>query len=260
MQRFSFYLSLLMMAAVGLFILTPAPKASQVTAISSINAKDRKALEALIHDYILENPEIIPQAIAELQRREANKLLSSYRSDIETPFPGAVAGNPQGDVTLVEFFDYRCPYCKQAYKDVDRLIADDPNLRVVFREFPVLDGEGEPLSRRAALASLAAARQGKYIAFHDRLFGISGRLTQELLVASVREIGLDERRLADDMSSPTLNAEVDKNLDLGRTLGLSGTPSYIIGNQIISGSVGYDALKAAIAKARSRDTKASNRH
>lgn len=251
MKKFGAFLSLLLAAAVGLFALTQTPRAAQNGAVQTdFTLRQQQQIEALVRQYILQHPEIIPEAITELQRREAVKILDSYRQDIETPFPGTVAGNPDGDVTIVEFFDFRCPYCRQAAMDVQRLIDEDAGIRVIYRDFPVLDRGGEPLSRRAALAALAAARQGKYVDFYKRLFDLPGRLSQELLVATVRGAGLDERQAVRDMESAELAAEVDKNLQLGRNLGLSGTPSYIIGDQIISGAVGYDALKAAVARAR----------
>lgn len=218
----------------------PAPGADQFT------AKQREAIDAMIRAYILENPEIIPEAINRMQEREVEKLLASNREEIETPFAGAWAGNPKGDVVLVEFFDYACPYCRISAPDVKRLLKEDGNLKVVYRDFPVLS----PASEEAALASLSAAKQGRYAAFYERMFGSEGRVTHERVVSTVRAAGLNEYQTARDMQSSALKAEIKKNLDLGRALGLTGTPSYIIGNQILSGAVGYDQLKQAVEKAR----------
>jgi len=173
-------------------------------------------------------------------------MLASNRREIETPFAGATAGNPKGDVTVVVFFDYACPYCKQGARDIARLAAEDKNLKVVFRDFPVLS----PDSETAALASLSAASQGRYVRFHDAMFEGSGRLTRERTIATVRTAGLNEQRTATDLGSAGLKAEIKRNLDLGRALGLSGTPSYIIGDRILSGAVGLEALKSAVAEAR----------
>ncbi len=213
---------------------------------TDISGADRAAIEHIVHDYILAHPEIIPEAMTAMQTRDVAKLLKDNRAEVETPFPGAVAGNPQGDVTLVEFFDYACPYCRAAHADIKRLIAADPKLRVVYRDFPVLT----PESGEAALAALAAARQGRYLPFHDRMFETDGKVTHERTVALVRAAGLDERRTAADLASPALKAEITKNLDLGRALGLTGTPTFIVGDRILSGAVGYDKLAAAIAAAR----------
>ncbi len=215
-----------------------------------IGTADRVAVEQVVHDYILAHPEIIPEAINGIQLREVTKVLNANRREIETPFAGSYAGNATGDVVLVEFFDYACPYCRAADADIRKLIASDPGLKVVYRDFPVLS----PESGEAALASLAAAQQGRYAAFHDRLFDDAGAVSRERVVATMRSAGLDERRTAIDMGKSALRAEIKKNLELGRLLGLSGTPSFIIGNKILSGAVGLAALQSAVAAARAAKT------
>ena len=209
-------------------------------------ASDKAAIEKIVRDYILSHPEIIPEAMTRLQSREVTKLLDSNRKEIETPFAGAVAGNPKGDVSVVVFFDYACPYCRQGHADITRLVAADPGLRVVYRDFPVLS----PASEEAAIASLSAAQQGRYTRFHNAMFETPGKVGHERTIAMVRSAGLDELRTAKDLNAPALKAEIKKNLELGRALGLTGTPSYIVGNEILSGAVGLDALKSAVAKAR----------
>jgi len=204
-------------------------------------------MDGMTRQYILDNPEIIPGAINRLQEREVTKLLDSNRAEIETPFASAWAGNPNGDVVLVEFFDYACPYCRASKADVDRLLAEDKNLKVVYRDFPVLG----PASDEAAMASLSAAKQGRYKAFHNAMFS-GGRPSHERIIANVRAARLNEVQTARDMDSASLKAEIQKNLQLGRALGLTGTPAYIIGNRILSGAVGYDEMKKAIAEARAR--------
>lgn len=208
--------------------------------------QNQQQMEALVRETILANPEIIPEAINRLQQREVERLLASNREAIETPFAGAYAGGPDADVTLVEFFDFNCPFCRQGKADIDRLLAEDPKLKLVWRDFPVLG----PASDRFALASLSAARQGRYRQFLDAAFSMGGRLTEERLIQVIRRAGLNERQVAEDLKSPELRREIESNLDLGRALGLTGTPSYIIGNKIISGAVGYEELQAAIAEAR----------
>jgi len=207
---------------------------------------DRAAIEKIVHDYILSHPEIIPEAMARMQNREVSQLLESNRKEIETPFAGAISGNPKGDVSIVVFFDYACPYCRQGHADVARLAAEDKGIRVVFRDFPVLS----PASDEAAMASLSAAQQGRYERFHDAMFETPGKVAHERTVAIVRVAGLDEMRTAKDLASPALKAEIKKNLELGRALGLTGTPSYVVGDQILSGAVGYEKLKEAVAAAR----------
>jgi protein-disulfide isomerase len=207
----------------------------------------RATIEAIVRDYILAHPEILPEAMSRLQNREVTTLLDTNRAGIETPFAGAVAGNPRGDVSVVVFFDYACPYCRQGHADVLALAQADPKVRIVYRDFPVLS----PASDEAAMASLSAAQQGKYVAFHNAMFATPGRVAHERTVAIVRAAGLDEMKTAKDLASPALKTEIRRNLDLGRALGLTGTPSYIIGNRILSGAVGVDALKSAVAEARS---------
>lgn len=207
---------------------------------------DKAAIEKIVRDYILSHPEIIPEAMNRMQSREVSKLLASNRKEIETPFPGAEDGNPKGDVSVVVFFDFACPYCKQAHKDVERLAAQDKGIRVVYRDFPVLS----PASDEAAMAALSAAEQGKYVKFHDAMFETPGKVAHERTVAIVRATGLNEVRTAHDLDSPALKAEITKNLNLGRALGLTGTPSYVIGDRILAGAVGYEKLKEAVAEAR----------
>ncbi len=217
-----------------------------VLAAATPGGNDRAAIEKIVHDYILAHPEIIPEAMTRMQNREVSQLLESNRDEIETPFDGAVAGNPKGDVSVVVFFDYACPYCRQGHADVARLAAEDKGVRIVFRDFPVLS----PASDEAAMASLSAAQQGRYERFHNAMFENPGKVTHERTIATVRAAGLDEMRTARDLASPALKAEISKNLELGRALGLTGTPSYVVGNSILSGAVGYDKLKQAVAAAR----------
>lgn len=207
---------------------------------------NRAEIEAIVRDYILNHPEIIPEAVARLEQAEARKALTANREAIETPFPGAVAGNPKGDVKLVVFFDYACPYCRQGHADVQKLVSEDSRLTVIYRDFPVLS----PASSEAAMASLSAATQGGYAKFHNAMFESPGRVSLARTMGIVKGVGLSEDKVTGDLKNPALRAELDRNLALGRALGLTGTPSYIIGNRILSGAVGYDQLKAAVASAR----------
>lgn len=238
--------TVLVVAAGGLLFAangsTTAPAGSD-----QFSRPQRAAIDAMVREYILEHPEIIPEAINRLQEREVGKLLDSNRTEIETPYASAWAGNPNGDVVLVEFFDYACPYCRASKADVDKLLAEDKRLKVVYRDFPVLG----PASDEAAMASLSAARQGKYKAFHSAMFA-GGRPSHERVVSTVRQARLDERQTARDIASSALKTEIQKNLDLGRALGLTGTPAYVIGDRVLPGAVGYDELKKAIADARAK--------
>lgn len=216
---------------------------------------NRAEIEAIVRDYILNHPEIIPEAVARLEQAEARKALAANRTAIETPFPGAVAGNTKGDVKLVVFFDYACPYCRQGHADVQKLVAEDGRLMVVYKDFPVLS----PASSEAAMASLSAATQGGYAKFHNAMFESPGRVSLPRTMGIVKGVGLSEDKVTGDLKSPALRAELDRNLALGRALGLTGTPSYIIGNRILSGAVGLDQLKAAVAAARAEQAAGKGR-
>jgi protein-disulfide isomerase len=244
----SFWNRQLSMAAVLAIGLTGAGVgAGTAMAAGQANARpDRAEIEAIVRNYILSHPEIIPEAVARLEQAEARKVLASNRAAIETPFPGATAGNPAGDVKLVVFFDYACPYCRQGHADVQKLVREDPKLMVIYRDFPVLS----PASTEAAMASLSAATQGQYRKFHDAMFDSPGRVSLVRTMGIVKGVGLSEERITADLSNTALKAELDRNLLLGRNLGLTGTPSYIIGNRILSGAVGFDRLKEAVVAAR----------
>lgn len=205
----------------------------------------RAAVERVVHDYIMEHPEILPQAMDELQQRENAKQLAGVRSSVETPFPGAVLGNPRGAVTLVEFTDFACGYCRQSLPDVKSLIAGNPDLRIVIRELPVIS----PHSPDAARMALAAAEQGKYAAFHDAMFA-AGQIDPQTIEAVARKVGLDMDRARKVAASQAVESEIKSNLELAGRLGFSGTPSWVAGERLIAGAVGIGQLSEAVRAAR----------
>lgn len=212
---------------------------------AKVASGDRAAIEKIVHDYILQHPEILPQAMENLQKRENSQALAGIRDQVTAPFPGAILGNPQGKVTLVEFTDFACGYCRQSLADVQALIAANPDLRVVIRELPVLS----PQSAEAAKMSLAAAEQGKYAAFHDAMFA-AGHPAPDTIEAAARAAGLDLERARKTIAEPRIEAELTRNLDFARQLGFNGTPSWIVGDRLLSGAVGKAKLTAAIEAAR----------
>ena len=218
---------------------------------TSLSAQDRAAIEQVVHDYILAHPEILPEAMQKLQDRQAARVIDTHRAALETPFAGAWAGAKDGDVTLVEFFDYACGYCRASVADVDKLLANDPKLRVVFRELPILGDESD----EAARVSLAAARQGKFLAFHRKMYA-AARPSKASIADAQKASGLDAAGVTAAHDDPAVKAEIARNIDLARTLGLSGTPSFIVGDQVLSGAVGYEALAKAVAEARTKARKA----
>ena len=165
-------------------------------------------------------------------------------SDLESP----VAGNPDGDVTLVEFFDYHCAYCKRMRGPVMTVLEEDPGLRVVFKEFPIL-GPDSVVAARAALTS-RNQNPDKYVEFHTALMSTRGRLTQPRILAIARDVGFDAERLETDMDSPEVTATIRRNLALARALGITGTPSLVIGTQLVPGAVSLRTLRQLIAQAR----------
>jgi protein-disulfide isomerase len=195
-----------------------------------------------VRDYLLQNPEILPEAMARLRDREAARAVSANRTPLETPFAGAWAGAADGDVVLVEFFDYACGYCRKSNADVERLLREDPRLKVVWREWPVLG----PDSEAAARASLAAARAGRFKPFHDSLFA-AGRPSAEAVAKARAAIGL-----SGDLPAAAADAELGRNFQLARNLEATGTPTFVVGDQIFQGAVGYEALRDAIKEARSK--------
>ena len=212
---------------------------------ASLAAGDRKAIEQVVRDYILAHPEILPEAMEKLQQRESAKQLAGVQNAVETPFPGAVLGNPGGSVTLVEFSDFACGYCRQSEADVAALIAANPDLRVVIRQLPILSAE----STDAAKMGLAAARQGKYAAFHHAMYA-AGRPDAATIEAAARVAGLDLARARQDIADRAITGEIERNLQFARQLGFNGTPSWVVGEEIHAGAVGREVLAEAIAKAR----------
>lgn len=205
----------------------------------------RAAMEQVVHDYILAHPEIIPEAMTKLQEREAARQISANRKQLEMPFAGAWAGSDKPDVTLVEFFDYACGFCRTSVADVDRLLKEDSSLRIVFRELPILSDQSDV----AARVSLSAAKQGRFMDFHRRMFA-AGRPGDAQIATARQGSGLEQAAVDRDMKAPDVRSEIDTNLAMAKSLGLSGTPSFVIGDQVLSGAVGYDALKQAVAEAR----------
>lgn len=219
--------------------------ANKATAVAGMNADDRKATEAIVRAYILEHPEIITEAVEILQKREASQRLTAAGDKLTAPFPGAEFGNPKGDVTVIEFTDYNCGYCRSSVADVQKLVDADPNVRVVIREVPILSAT----SRDAALWALAAAKQGKHKAFHDAMFS-GARPDAQSIRVSAAKAGMNVAAAEKFVASREAIAEVESNVALMQQIGVSGTPTFIVGDQILEGALGYEALKTAVDKAR----------
>ena len=196
-------------------------------------------------DYLYAHPEVLPEAINRYQVQQRQAQLAPVRSQLEMPFPGAVLGNPNGKVTLVEFSDYACTYCRQSVADVKQLIAANPDLRVVVREYPIL----RPESADAARMALAAAQQGKYAAYHDAMYRLGPPSTQAIDQAA-KEAGVDLAAANKAIASGVFDSFLRGNIELASRIGIDGTPGWVIGNRIIDGAVGQATLSSAIDEAR----------
>lgn len=205
-----------------------------------LRAPNRAEIEAIVHDYLLGHGELLPQAMERAQQRQSSAAVGQNRAALETPWHGAWAGAAHGDVVLVEFFDYACGYCRASNPDIDRLLREDPRLKVVWRELPVLG----PDSQAAANVSLAAAEQGRFRAFHDRMFAL-GQPSAAVVAQAAQETGVRP-----GAPTATGRAEMVRNVTMAQTIGATGTPTFVIGNRVLQGAVGYQALRDAIAEAR----------
>lgn len=194
---------------------------------------------------ILERPEMIPEAMQALRDRETGKTVAANRAAITTPFGDAWKGSANPDVTVVAYMDYACGYCRQSLPMLEQLVANDPKIRVVFRELPVLSAE----SRVAAEWSLAAAEQGKFKPYHDTLFAV-GQLSQAAVDAAIARAGLDRNRAAAVVKTPAAEQEISRNLQTAGQLGMTGTPSWVVGDRVLSGAVSLEAMQAAVKAAR----------
>jgi protein-disulfide isomerase len=201
--------------------------------------------DTAVRDYILSHPEILPEAMAVLQNRESVKQIDANRAALERPFAGAWAGAADGDVVLVQFFDYACGYCRSSLPHIEQLLAEDKKLKVVFRELPILSENSEI----AARVSLAAAEQGRFMQFHDAMYA-AGPPDAAAIAQAQAKSGLDAARVASIAQSPEVRRELETNVGLARALGASGTPTWVVGGQVLNGAVGYDALKRAIDETR----------
>lgn len=212
-------------------------------------------LNQRIHDYILAHPEVLVQALQSLDQRqreaeaaEAKAVLTARADDIFRDKQSPVGGNAEGNVTLVEFFDYNCPYCRQVAPIIAQAAADDPQLRIVYKEFPILG----PDSVFAAKAALAAEKQGKYMQFHKALFDSRTRVTEPIVLKIAVEAGLDVARMKSDMQQPEIQALIDRNAELAQALKITGTPGFVVGDQIFPGATNLETMKKLIEQARAQ--------
>jgi protein-disulfide isomerase len=225
-------------------------------AVAEVTEADRPAIEGIIRDYLLKNPEVLRDAIRELERRmkvaddeRRAVALTESRALLNDSPRGVVVGNPKGNVVLVEFFDYNCGYCKRALSDMFNLMKADPQLKIVLKEFPVL-GKSSVDAARVSIAVRMQDSGGKYLEFHRRLLSARGEANYERALAAAKEVGVDVARLEADLKSPEINATLEESAELSERLGISGTPTYVIANEVVPGAVGFAPLKAKIDAVR----------
>jgi protein-disulfide isomerase len=225
-------------------------------------AIEQKQIVDVVHDYLTKNPEVLVEMTNELDKRQAaeqaekqQKVISDNADAIFRSPLAFVAGNPDGDVSVVEFFDYNCGYCRRALPDVVKLVDNDKKVRLVLKELPIFGDDSEAASK----AALAAHKQGKYFEMHQKLFTEPGKADKEKALRIAKELGLDVDQLEKDMADPDIQKSLDQAKELAQKLGLQGTPLYLIGDHVIPGAPDdlYDQLTKNVAEIREKGCKAT---
>jgi len=238
-------IAILIAAAMSLASPAAAPAQAQ-----TFSADQRQEIGNIVKDYLLAHPEVMQDVMAELEKRQQAAEAEKHRAAVvdnkaalfSSPHQ-VVLGNPQGNVTMVEFFDYNCGFCKRAMTDMLDLLKTNPNLKFVLKEFPVL-GEGSVEAAHVAVAARMQDVTGKkYIEFHQKLLGGRGAADKARALAVAKEVGFDMARIERDMGSDEVKKTIDENMKLADALGVSGTPSYVVGEDVVVGAVGIDALR-----------------
>ena len=247
LARFPFWLSVF--GIVTFFVSGCSTTAKNTTSAATLSSEPT---DAAIERYIRAHPEVIEQSLQAMEaKREADQkehqkvALKAKQYELLHDPLSPVSGNPKGEVTVVEFYDYRCGFCKRAAPAVTELQKVDPRVRVVYKDFPIL-GEPSELAAKAALASYA---QGKHQAFHEALLESHVDVTKESILKIATKVGLDAKRLEADMADPKWKGVIAKNRALARELGISGTPGFIVGNELVPGALDLNGLKELIARA-----------
>ncbi len=226
---------------------------AQEISVQEGSTLSKQAIEDIVRDYILSNPEIVIEALQTYQaKRDAAELqakvdaIATFREDLINDPASPFVGNPEGDVVMVEFFDYRCPYCRRVAGVLEQALEEDPGVKLIFKEFPIL---GEQ-SIQGARAALAAEKQGKYKAFHFALMEKPGDMSRAHIMATAEQAGLDTTRLAVDMESKDIDDALRRNYELAERLGINGTPALVVGETLVPGAFDKEALLRIIAEAR----------
>lgn len=236
-------------------ILLLVPILSLVAAGAAVaaDAPNKQALDEAIRSYLLEHPEVIIQSLEKYEQRQraareqaSKDALAARKDELYNHPMTPITGNPKGDVTIVEFFDYQCGYCKRTMQHVLDVQKEDPRIRVVWKELPILG----PTSDFAARAAMAANRQGKYLEFHVAVMGNRGPLTPDIVLQRAAKAGIDVARLKQDMSDPAIERYLQQTILLAQQLGINGTPGFVIGGKLVAGAIEKNQMKDLIAEAR----------
>jgi protein-disulfide isomerase len=244
----------LLAPALFALVLCGTPPAASAQSFSDGQRGD---IETIVRNYLLAHPEVLEEAMGELNKRqaaaEAEKHEASVANNSDAIFNsprGVMLGNKDGDVTFVEFFDYNCGYCKRAMTDMLDLMKSDPKLKVVLKEFPVLSQGSVEAAQVAVAVRMQDSNGKKYLDFHQKLLGGRGPADKARAMAAAKDAGLDIGKLEKDLASPEVRATIEENFKLAEAMGMNGTPSYVIGKQVVIGAVGLDSLKEKIGVAR----------
>jgi protein-disulfide isomerase len=231
--------------------------APPLASAQSFSDGQRGDIETIVRNYLLAHPEVLEEAMTELSKRQAAAETEKHEAGVaknaDTIFNsprGVVLGNKDGDVTFVEFFDYNCGYCKRAMTDMLDLMKSDPRLKVVLKEFPVLSQGSVEAAQVAVAVRMQDPSGKKYLDFHQKLLGGRGAADKARAMAAAKEAGLDTARIEKDLASPEVRATIEENFKLAEAMGMNGTPSYVIGKQVVIGAVGLDNLREKIGVAR----------
>lgn len=238
-----------------LFAMVTLVCATSTSAKETMNESDRKEVEAIVQDYLIRNPEVIMRAIQSYQikmesekRKQVNKELEILNSELNKNSGSPVIGNPEGDITIVEFFDYRCGYCKRVFPTIQSLLKEDRNIRYVLKELPIL-GPDSVFASQAALA-VWNSTPDKYMSFHSALMASRGNLNAEKVIKIAKNLAIDAEALTKNMKNKSVDKELSMNMQLSQRLDITGTPAFIIGNQIIPGALSLDEIEKLVDLAR----------
>jgi protein-disulfide isomerase len=247
--------SVILALAWGLAAATLCSGLAEAADPAAPSAAQRQQIETVIHDYLMQHPDVLLSALRKAEDKmnhddavKASQAVTEHHKDVFNDPTTPIGGNPHGDVTVVEFFDYRCPYCKQVEPSLESMLKQDAKLRLVYKEFPILG----PASITAAHAALAAQRQGKYDAFHAAMMAARGNITDETVYRIAGSVGLDIDKLKRDMASPEIAQTIKANIKLADALDIHGTPAFIIGDKVVPGAIDLDALKTMVSDARKK--------